>query len=142
MSYQNALQAAGAEVLASERFGAYQGDWWSLVNWKGQTFWVHGAFGSCSVCDAFQSEFYPSEHKHPNDSYFTPAWAKLKELKPDCSDCISFLSQLKSFREGYPTNPLSQAEAEAKAAEALDWDLDAQPMLDWIKQIGAEHHVT
>ena len=57
MSYQEALEAAGATVHAFEFFGSYQGDWWAKVTYNGETGWVHGSYGSCSGCDAFEAEF-------------------------------------------------------------------------------------
>ena len=55
--YQKALEAAGAYVLVFESFGDWQGSWVALVIYEGKRGWVQGAFGSCSYCDAFQSEF-------------------------------------------------------------------------------------
>jgi len=57
MSYQEALEAAGARVIAYEHFGDWQGSWIALVEYQGQRGWVQGAFGSCDHCDAFQAEF-------------------------------------------------------------------------------------
>jgi len=57
MGYFEALEAAGAQVLASQTFGSYQGDWFAKVNYNGSTAWVHGCYGSCSGCDAFCAEF-------------------------------------------------------------------------------------
>lgn len=51
------LEKAGAKVIAFEEFGSYQGDWLAFVEYKGEKGIVHGAYGSCSGCDAFQSQF-------------------------------------------------------------------------------------
>lgn len=72
MSYEEALQAAGAEVLEFEQFGSYQGDWWAKVRYKDELGWVQGSYGSCSGCDAFESEFgcaedYCSEHAYQHN---------------------------------------------------------------------------
>ena len=56
MGYKSALEAAGAEVLAYKMFGNWQGEWWAKVNLDGVVGWVEGSFGSCSVCDPFQSK--------------------------------------------------------------------------------------
>lgn len=61
MSYQSALEAAGAEVIQFEYFGSYQGDWLALVRVDGALGVVEGWYGSCSYCDAFESEFGYSE---------------------------------------------------------------------------------
>ena len=57
MSYEQALEAAGARVLAFQEFGDWQGSWLALVEYQGQRGWVQGSYGSCDYCDAFQSEF-------------------------------------------------------------------------------------
>jgi hypothetical protein len=57
MSYQTALAAAGAVVIDTKYAGSYQGTWGSIVEYQGKKGLVTGSFGSCSVCDAFQSEF-------------------------------------------------------------------------------------
>jgi hypothetical protein len=55
--YCEAMEAAGAKVLAYESFGSYQGEWYAKVEYNGEVGWVQGSFGSCSYCDAFDSEF-------------------------------------------------------------------------------------
>ena len=57
MSYELCLEKAGAKVIAFESFGDYQGSWYSLVDYMGKRGWVTGSYGSCSGCDAFESEF-------------------------------------------------------------------------------------
>ena len=54
MSYQQALEAAGATVSAFIEAGDYQGTWFARI---GPDQWVTGSYGSCSGCDAFQAEF-------------------------------------------------------------------------------------
>lgn len=55
--YQSALAAAGAKVIDSYFAGCYQGTWGSIIEYKGKKGLVTGAFGSCTHCDAFESEF-------------------------------------------------------------------------------------
>lgn len=62
MSYEMCLEKAGAKVIAFENFGSYQGDWLAYVEYKGEKGFVAGSYGSCSYCDAFESEF--------GDAYF------------------------------------------------------------------------
>lgn len=57
MSYQTALTAAGAVVIDFMYAGSYQGTWGAAVEYQGKRGLVTGAFGSCTVCDAFQAEF-------------------------------------------------------------------------------------
>jgi hypothetical protein len=106
-SYDGALKAAGAEVHTFESFGTYQGDWWAKVTYKGKTGWVHGWFGSCSGCDAFEAEF---------------GW----------DDPTN--EQLATFGVQYLDELWTQEEAEKDASEDLSWDMDAKDMLEFIKQ--------
>ncbi len=57
MSYDSALAAAGADVLDFVEFGSYQGEWLALIRVGGVLGVAEGSYGSCSVCDSFQSEF-------------------------------------------------------------------------------------
>lgn len=57
MSYSEALSAAGCEVLEYVEFGSYQGDWLALIRKDGEIGVCEGSYGSCSYCDAFESEF-------------------------------------------------------------------------------------
>lgn len=54
MGYRQALEAAGAEIEEYKEFGSYQGTWFAVLT-NGNI--VEGAYGSCSGCDAFESEF-------------------------------------------------------------------------------------
>lgn len=84
MSYQQALEAAGATVLAFESFGSYQGDWYAKVVYQGEIGWIGGNYGSCSGCDAFQAEFgwdedYCEDHEFAvRDAEGCPACAAAK----------------------------------------------------------------
>lgn len=112
--YELALRMAGAKVHAFQEFGSWQGDWWALVTLAdGRTGWVNGAFGSCSVCDSFQSE---------------SGWRDAE--KPD------YTARLAAFGRGYLDGFMVQQEAEAKAAENIAWDLDAERMVAFVKQGG------
>lgn len=51
--YDEALKAAGFNVIAYERFGSYQGTWIVRVN-EG---FIKGSYGSCNGCDAMKAEF-------------------------------------------------------------------------------------
>ena len=57
MGYQLTLEKAGAKIIAFNEFGSYQGTWGAIVEYNGKKGLVIGSFGSCSYCDAFQSEF-------------------------------------------------------------------------------------
>jgi len=49
--YDDALKAAGAEVLDFVRDGDYQGNWMAYVRYNGQLGFVSGFYGSCEACD-------------------------------------------------------------------------------------------
>ncbi len=65
MSYDSALEAAGATVHAYKTIGDYQGDWYALVTFNGVTGFVSGSYGSCSYCDAY-SNACDDEEKNAN----------------------------------------------------------------------------
>jgi len=109
-SYKESLEAAGAEVLAFESFGSYQGDWVALVNYNGTKGWVSGYYGSCSGCDAFEAEIgYTSDE-----------------------DSIDYKERVKQFGEGYLEHILNTEDMLKNASKNLDWDMDAQKMVDFI----------
>ena len=109
--YELALYCAGADVLAFEEFGSYQGDWWAHVKLpNGETYFVQGSYGSCSNCDAFDGEFgYPDEDQ------------------PD------YAHRLRDFGRIYLSHCLTLDQALAEASRNLDWDVDAADMVAWLK---------
>ena len=118
MSYESALVAAGATVHAMKSFGSYQGDWWAKVTFNGETGWVHGWYGSCSGCDAFLDEFDYGD-----------------ERCPDCKvAAATYQERLAAFGLTYLDDLYTQDEAIKVASENLEWDSDAQPMVDFIKE--------
>jgi hypothetical protein len=129
MSYEQALEAAGAKVLQFEQFGSYQGEWFALVELNGETGWVNGWYGSCTGCDAFEAEFgwneeYCAEHRYGRN-------------KPDCADCdktkADRAAKLADFGKTYLDTVLTQAQAEEQAGRNVEWDSDAVEMLAFIK---------
>jgi hypothetical protein len=127
--YKEALEAAGAEILCYETFGSYQGDWWTKVVYNGDTFWINGSYGSCSGCDAFESEFGYSSDQGCEDHKYSP--------EDDCAACNTshklYLEKLALFGSSYLTDCLTQEEAEAKASEHLSWDMNAEEMVKFIQ---------
>lgn len=116
MSYQSALEAAGAEVHCFDYFGDYQGTWIAKVTYKGETGWIEGSYGSCSGCDAFEAEFDYSYNDKEND----------------------YQTRLKLFGESYLTviTPQDQQTGyyERQVADASSWYHDeAQQMLEFVK---------
>lgn len=133
MGYREALEAAGATVHQFKEFGSYQGDWWALVTTpSGARGWIRGGYGSCSGCDAFQSEFDSGTKECEEHRYGS--------TDRNCVECANLQAQyqarLAKFGEGYLDGFMSQAEAESKASQHLQWDQEAQPMLDFIRKHG------
>lgn len=115
-SYEEALEAAGAKVIASERFGSYQGDLWCLVEYNGEIGWVTMSYGSCSGCDNFLSTF----------GYYY-------EDKPD------YMNKLKEFGLTFLDVLLTQEQALKEASENLDWDGEAKNMVNFIESEWQKH---
>jgi hypothetical protein len=118
MSYQDALTAAGANVIAFQEFGDWQGSWVALVEYKGERGWVQGSFGSCDHCDAFEAEF---------------GW--------DAEEEEDYQERLASFGESY----LGGLQTTEQVAEYFDrnaeWDSDSEEAADWIREIAERYGV-
>ena len=118
MSYQDALIAAGANVIAFENFGDWQGSWVALVEYKGERGWVQGSFGSCDHCDAFEAEF---------------GW--------DADEEEDYQERLASFGESY-LGGLQTTEQVAKYFDVdAEWDSDAEEAAKWIREIAERYGV-
>lgn len=134
MGYQNALTLAGAEIHAFKNFGTYQGDWYAKVTYNGTTGFIQGSFGSCTMCDAFQREFDSVMHTHEDGSHVFGGLYENEIFEENCEECKNTKVRLKAFGERYLDNILTKEEAIKKASENLDWDLDAQELVDWLKE--------
>ena len=119
MSYQQALEAAGARVLAFEQFGDWQGSWVALVEYQGQRGWVQGAFGSCDYCDAFQSQF-----DWDSDFACEDVQGRLVQFGRNYLDDLQTTEQL-----------LSQYNAYA------DWDSESGNAIAWVYHAQQQHGV-
>lgn len=129
MSYQQAMEAAGARILAFEQFGSYQGEWYALVDFDGQRGWVNGSYGSCSGCDAFESEFGWVEPGTVGDEI----WDGTDYRPATEADVAGYRRRLADFGRQYLAHPLTQEEAEAHAAADIEWDSAAESMLAFVK---------
>lgn len=122
MGYSEALEAAGAKIIAFQEFGSYQGDWFAFVEYQGKCGWVQGSYGSCSGCDAFESEFsYTpiscSEHEYEDKSGL------------DCSDCESVLADYKKRLAEFGASYLDGFQNQ----DEIEWDIDAAEELAFVK---------
>lgn len=132
MSYSDAMEAAGAEVLVYKEFGSYQGEWYAKVRFDGNIMWVNGSYGSCTGCDSFQAEFgYSedgtcSEHRY---EYPTP------EACPNCDEAkFQYKERLASFGLSYlQSGDMTDSEA-IKNATRYSWDNEASEMEQFIRE--------
>ncbi|MCM6274682.1 hypothetical protein M4B52_24200 [Klebsiella pneumoniae] len=108
MSYQDALVAAGCEIIEFVEFGCYQGEWLALICKDGQMGVCEGNYGSCGYCDAFLSEFGFLDSENPD-----------------------YPSRLADFGSGYlPADTIDEMIAKLKrGSERLEWDDDYAEML-------------
>lgn len=121
-TYEGALRLAGATVLASKHFGSYQGDWWALVEYRGRRGWARGSYGSCSGCDRLQfleMDFGWTEAADGDDQRNADGPAGEKALREEGERMLA-------------ADLLTDEEALAEAGENLDWDLEANEMVDFI----------
>lgn len=117
MGYSEALEAAGANIIAMEQFGSYQGDWWCLCEYKGEVGWVMGSFGSCSGCDAFEAEFGWTDNERPD-----------------------YQSRLKEFGLTYLNVLMPQDQSVKEASSNLSWDDSVPEMVKFIKEEWEKYH--
>ena len=131
MSYQTALEKAGAIVHVFEMFGSYQGDWFAKVTFKGETGWVNGSYGSCSGCDAFEGEFNYNDHESCHEHQYT-------DKHPECEECKKaqekYDQRLADFGLSYLETLMTQEQIEKYASENSDYSLEDGQALKWIQE--------
>ena len=132
MGYQKAMEMAGATVHEFEQFGSYQGEWFAKVTYKGKEGWVSGSYGSCSGCDAFEGEFGYVYHDCTHGEYYSPLYDD-KGFAEDCQRCRELKDELVTFGEGYLDGIMSQEDAIKDASRNLDWDMDADKIVEFVK---------
>jgi len=112
MSYEQSLVAAGARVIAFEHFGDWQGSWLALVEYQGERGWVRGGFGSCDICDAFQSEFN---------------W-------DDDFACEDVQSRLAQFGRAYLDDMQTTEQLLRQYDADSSWDSESEDVAFWIRE--------
>lgn len=122
MSYRDALEAAGANVLEMRYFGSYQGDWFAVVEHNGKRGLVSGAFGSCTVCDAFDAEF---------DSYYGDE----KESEED------YNKRLAEFGSEYLSDLRNTNELIEDFKRQAEWDSDAESVVLFLENVQKNYGV-
>lgn len=131
MGYELAMEAAGAEVIEFKQFGSYQGEWYAKVRFNGNLMWVNGSYGSCSGCDAFESEFgYSTREECDEHRYEYP--------KPtSCAACDEaqkvYNDKLAVFGLSYlVSGDMTDAEAITNCTQ-YSWDHEASEMEKFIR---------
>jgi hypothetical protein len=131
VSYRDALEKAGATVLAFDEFGDYQGTWLAKVTVGEEIRLITGSYGSCSGCDSFQAEFdfrghdcLGREYEYPSDE----AAAK------GCEECLKYQREVADFGRRYLDDPVDPAVVRKRFEEDRSWDSDAEPVLKWLDQ--------
>lgn len=126
MSYKHALEVAGIPVLAFEAFGSYQGNWLAKVPGG----YICGAYGSCSGCDAYESEFGYSFHEWCDDHY--------GHNEPSCNACKKAKAQyderLIAFGRNYIEQLTDAASLRERFEEQAEWDMEAKAILEWLAE--------
>jgi len=117
--YDDLLRFGGAKVLAYEAFGSYQGDWIAKVRIKFRVKWIHGGFGSCSGCDAIQSETEHCSHH----------W---EQFKNDCDKCQECVQGLKRLAAEYIAEATTFDDV-FKEISKHDWDSETPKMVKWME---------
>lgn len=139
MSYQTALEAAGAKVKIFREFGDYQGTWLAFLE-DGRV--VEGAYGSCSGCDAFDAEFsYGSEDGCDDHRYNSV------EICPDCiSFRESYQAKLADFGASYLQSAATYKEKLAEYQNRFDsgnyFSEEQQQILTWLKSLTFSNAMT
>ena len=135
MGYVKALEEAGAIVHDFKNFGSWQGDWWAKVTYGNMEGFVHGAFGSCTVCDAFQAEFHSVMHTHPDGTMVFGGYDVDEVFLDDCEECANTQKRLREFGLRYLDNSFfTKEEALEKAKKDMSWDVEADEMVKWIEE--------
>lgn len=130
MSYEKALNAAGAKVIQFKEFGSYQGDWLALVEVEGKLQWVQGCYGSCSGCDAFEDEF---GWRDLPESVGESFWDGSEYRQAAESDVEAYRVRLAEFGKTYLNGSMTQEQIEVYVRENQGWDYEAQEMIDFVR---------
>ena len=130
-NYQWAMELAGAKILAFESFGDYQGTWIAKVIYNNSIRWISGSYGSCSGCDAFESEV---ETWHDSDDENYHSISNYIDIKfKDCAQCQVLLEGVKDFGKGYLEDERSYKQLLESAKERADWDYDVKDVIAFLE---------
>ena len=143
MSYGYALRIAGADVIDFKQIGSYQGTWGAICHFQGERVLVTGYFGSCSACDAYESQFGYMEDdpvQDEADGKYYLDWRREEEISKEQFDAIieEGKKKLAEFGMSYLRHPLTKDDVIKRIAyyDANDngeWSFDSEEreLFDW-----------
>jgi hypothetical protein len=144
MGYAHALRTAGATIIEFKETGSYQGTWGAIVDFNGQRSLVTGYYGSCSYCDAYQSQFdrYSSDEPvfdEETGKYYSNRWQE-QEITKEAYDADQEEQKqaLIDFGMSYLRNPNTKEDIlnKIKYYDELgddEWSFDSEEreLYDW-----------
>ena len=77
------------------------------------------------------NDFGFSNHECGDDDYYDPF---LSGFKDDCEECQAEKKRFAEFGKKYLSEMITQEQIEKKISEDIDWDLDAQELLNFVKE--------
>jgi hypothetical protein len=141
MSYELALKAAGADVIDTHYAGSYQGTWGSVVIYNGKKGLVTGSFGSCSYCDAFQSEFenyswgsHEISYNAEKDVYTKDYGDTICTKEEYDAQQLEYQEKLSAFGQRYLHVVQDKFDVENQLANSSKddwWDEERHELLNW-----------
>lgn len=140
LTYDGVLEFSGAEILSWARFGSYQGDWCAKVKFKDEEFWLHGYFGSCSVCDSLQAEieWFPNSYEDYK-FWYNSNWHEDPDLSDVHEDLFvkqaeEHIQSVKDFGLRLLNNCREEWESLYKQAkEQSEWDSEGDDMVKFLE---------
>jgi hypothetical protein len=135
MSYEYAMKMAGATIHRFEMYGSYQGDWLAEVSYNGQRGFVHGSYGSCSGCDAYQAECEGFSHNAVGDEEVSDWHWGSYEDHPECEKCREALQSIAAFGRSYLGNILSKEEMVEELEKGLEWAWDKSETMSKLRWV-------
>lgn len=136
MSYILTLEKAGAKILGSHFTGSYQGSWGAVVIYNGEKGLVTGSYGSCSYCDAFQSEFdYRFDEPIERDGKYYRDYGEDEITKEEYDQYyIELDKKYAEFGRNYLRNPMDKSMIETYKSNLKedDWfDSEELELYNW-----------
>lgn len=123
VDYDDLLRASGHEIVESEEFGAYQGDFVFLLRKAGRYGIAVVGYGSCSGCDALQAA-EPSGDVSADDEQAQRQLAEVQALADQLAGEVVWPAEGKS---------LAMAVEEKVAADK--WWVYDEPILNYVRLI-------